>query len=54
MSACLRQCVPVSILVALSLGCATRALPPAQEATALTAEALKRTQAAYLYPDRID
>ena len=54
MSAPLRQCVPVSILVALSLGCATRALPPAQEATVLTAEALKRTQAAYLYPDRID
>ena len=54
MRASLRHRVPVSILVALSFGCATRALPPAQDATALTAEALKRTQAMYLYPDRLD
>jgi carboxyl-terminal processing protease len=44
----------IPVLVALLLGCATRALPPGEQGTALTAEALKRTEAMYLYPDRID
>ena len=54
MRASLRQHVPVSILVALCLSCATRALPPAEDGTALTGEALKRTEATYLYPERLD
>ena len=44
----------IPVLVALLPGCATGALPPGEEGTFLTAEALKRTEALYLYPDRID
>lgn len=42
------------VLVALSLGCAPRGLPPAEQGTYLTGETLKRIEAMYLYPDRLD
>ncbi|MEE8314623.1 MAG: S41 family peptidase, partial [Myxococcota bacterium] len=44
----------VPILIALSLGCATRTLPPAEYATTLTEQTLKHTQSMYLYTERID
>ena len=46
--------VLVPIVIALSLGCATRTLPPAEYATTLTEQTLKHTRSMYLHSERID
>ncbi|MFQ5515733.1 MAG: S41 family peptidase [Myxococcota bacterium] len=46
---------PLAIVLAgLLTGCATPGLPPAQPASEIAAEAIRRAQAVYLHPDRID
>ncbi len=54
LTAARRSSALLPLLIALSLGCATRALPPEAEGTHLTGEALERAKAMYLYPDRFD
>ncbi len=49
-----RSGVLVPILIALSLGCATRTLPPAEYATTLTEQTLKHIRSMYLHSERID
>jgi carboxyl-terminal processing protease len=41
-------------VAALVLGCATPGLPPGEGASTLTAQTVRRAQAIYLYPDRLD